>query len=84
MTDPTAGSPAADSPTTGSPEVHILQAKEVSIPILAGPPPPPNLPELLRIRSDFMAGRQLSRDDMGALLRTAETGGGGNGNCNIC
>lgn len=66
------------------PEVHILQAKDVSIPIV--PSAPPDLPpEILKLRSDFLAGKKLSPEDMGSLLRqTAETGGGGNGNCNIC
>jgi len=68
----------------GNEEVHILTAREVSVPIVTRTPQDVP-PELLRLRSDFLSGKQLSREDMGELLRmSTETGGGGNGNCNIC
>jgi len=68
----------------GSSEGHILTAREVSIPIIPTPAQDVS-PELLRLRSDFLAGKQLSREDMGELLRmSAESGGGSNTNCGIC
>jgi hypothetical protein len=68
-------------------QVRLLEAREVSIPIAvthggtASEPPP----EVMKLRADFLAGKELSRDQMGELMRqSAETSGAGNGNCNIC
>jgi hypothetical protein len=80
----TGGPSVGQSSSSGNSEVQILTAREVSVPIF--PTAQQDMPdEVLRIRSDFLAGRQISREDMGELLRmSAESGGGGNGNCNIC
>jgi hypothetical protein len=67
-------------------EVQILTAKEVSIPIF--PPKTDEMaPEVMQLRADFLAGKQLSREDLGNMMAQAVesgSGGGGNGNCNIC
>ena len=70
-------------------EVQILTAKEVSIPIF---PPKTDegatpAPEVMQLRADFLAGKQLSREELGTMMAQAVesgSGGGGNGNCNIC
>jgi len=70
-------------------EVQILTAKEVSIPIF---PPKTDeaaataAPEVMKLRADFLAGKQLSREELGTMMAQAvESGSGsGNGNCNIC
>lgn len=85
MSDVTSSAEPAGNPPT----VQILQAKEVSIPIAVsagGVSTSEMPPEVMQLRADFLAGRQLSRDQIGELMRqtTESGGGGGNGNCNIC
>lgn len=70
MTDPKA-----------NPEIQILTAKDVSVPVFRTDFDVS--PEIIKLRSDFLAGRELSREDIGKMLR-ASAEGGGNGNCNIC
>lgn len=80
-TGPSAESTSESGPVAGNPEVHILTAREVSVPIVTTAPREVT-PEFLKLRSDFLAGKELSREAMGELMKSAE--GGGNGNCNIC
>jgi hypothetical protein len=65
----------------GNPEVHILTAREVSVPIVTRGPQEVS-PRLLKLRSDFLAGKELSSDELGELINTAAEPS--NGNCNIC
>ena len=68
-----------------APEVQVLQAREVSVPIGAVRPSPSFSPELLKLRSDFLAGEVLSADDLRrVMVATAEDTAPSNGNCNIC
>lgn len=70
------------------PKVRLLEAREVSIPIAVTPAGGGEEmpPEIMRLRADFLAGKELSREQMGELMRQAaeSSGGGGNSNCNIC
>jgi hypothetical protein len=59
---------------------QILRASNVEVPLTAAQPAFD--PEVLKLRSDFLAGRELSPDDLRRVVQEAAEGG--NGNCNIC
>lgn len=67
------------------PSVQILRASDVSIPIY---PPTPSAemisPELLKVRSDFLDGKEVPLEGLRMMLRASEGGGTHNGNCGIC
>ena len=60
-------------------DAKILKAQYVEIPMAPQDPLPP---EILRLRSDFLAGRELSPMDLKRIILASDEGG--NGNCNIC
>ena len=65
------------------PIVGILRATDVSIPLAASNNR--ELPEeIQRLRTEFLRGKELSREDLSRLVMSGAEGGGGNGNCNIC
>lgn len=61
-------------------EIQILRASDVELPLTAARGVA--TADILRIRSDFLAGKKLTREDLEQLVAGAE--GGGNGNCGIC
>ena len=70
---------------SGSSVIQVLTARNVSIPIQTLPPAPDLPDDLLKIRTEFLAGNDVSREDLTRLLRSSESGGGTtNGNCGIC
>jgi len=79
-----------DDDTGADITANVIRAKDVSVPISTGVTGfagiPGEFPEdLLKIRADFLEGKEVSRRDLTRLmLRSAEGGGGGNGNCNLC
>jgi hypothetical protein len=80
MTGPSAGGTSAGG-SAETPEFQILTAREVSVPIAVTRQPEVS-PELLRIRSDFLAGQDVPREDLARLIR--QSAEGGNGNCGVC
>lgn len=64
--------------------IQILRASNVEVPV--GPQTPtPISPEILRIRADFIAGKELASEDIRRLmLSRAEGGGTTNTNCGLC
>jgi hypothetical protein len=76
-------------PSTGGPtasEVQFLHAREISVPIGGATGPSPSFsPELVKLRADFLAGRDISADDLNRLMvATAEDTAPANANCYIC
>lgn len=61
-------------------DVRILKARDVAVPMV--PTPPSVSAEILRLRSDFLAGRKLTPNELRDLVLASDEGG--NGNCNIC
>ena len=61
-------------------DVQILKARDVAVPMV--PTAPGVSPEILRLRSEFLAGRKLSPDELRDIVLASDEGG--NGNCNIC
>jgi hypothetical protein len=85
MTGPSAGGTSAGG-SAETPEFQILTAREVSVPFAVTRQPEVS-PEVLRIRSDFLAGKDLPREDIERLIASAEPRPDGtptNGNCGVC
>lgn len=75
----------ATKPESKELSVQVLRASDVSIPIY-----PPTLaaemisPELMKLRTDFLAGKEISPQGLRMMVRASEGGGTSNGNCGIC
>jgi hypothetical protein len=85
----TQANPGPEGPKgpAGDVEVQIIQAREVSVPVSAvrTGPSPSFSSELLKLRSDFLAGETLSAEDLTrVMVATAEDTAPTNGNCNLC
>ena len=63
-------------------DIEIIKARDIQVPVR--PVEDFLTPELLKARSAFLAGRDISRDDLARLVIASAEGGGGNGNCNVC
>jgi hypothetical protein len=68
------------TPTPKTPDVQVLRAKDVEIPLVGSREG--FSPEVLKLRADFIAGKKLAAEDLNRLV--LESAEGGNGNCNIC
>jgi hypothetical protein len=76
------GTQAGTTGAAAGNSIQVLRASQVEVP-MAPSQPLPMSPEFIRIRADFIAGKELSPADLRRIMiRAAE--GGGNGNCGLC
>jgi len=61
-------------------DFQVLRVKEMEVPLVPQPGPGP---EVLRLRSEFLAGKNLSAADLKRIIIASDEGGG-NGNCYGC